>query len=54
VKNFTGIDSPYQPPEHAEIHIDIRCYSPEQTAEIIVRHLLEMSVQGTSGSGSST
>jgi bifunctional enzyme CysN/CysC len=33
LKNFTGIDSPYEPPENAEIHIDTTQMSPEQGAE---------------------
>jgi bifunctional enzyme CysN/CysC len=41
LKNFTGIDSPYEPPEAAEIHIDTTRLSPEQAADIIVERLLE-------------
>lgn len=41
LKNFTGIDSPYEPPEHAEIRIDTTGMSPEQAAELIVQHLLD-------------
>ncbi len=40
LKNFTGIDSPYEPPEHPEIHIDTSALTPEQAAEYIVQHLL--------------
>src|SRR6185312_5308838 len=32
LKNFTGIDSPYEPPEHAEIHLHTALYSPEEAA----------------------
>jgi len=35
LKNFTGIDSPYEPPENAEIRIDTTKTSPEQAAEEI-------------------
>ena len=38
--NFTGIDSPYEPPEGAEIRIDTTRVSAEDAAEIIVRRLL--------------
>jgi bifunctional enzyme CysN/CysC len=38
--NFTGIDSPYEPPEQAEIQIDTLALTPEQAAERIVRALL--------------
>jgi bifunctional enzyme CysN/CysC len=36
LKNFTGIDSPYEPPEHAEIRIDSAAMPPERAAEFIV------------------
>jgi bifunctional enzyme CysN/CysC len=35
LKNFTGIDSPYEPPEHPEIRIDTTALSAEQAAEQI-------------------
>ena len=38
--NFTGIDSPYEPPEHPEIRIDTMAMTPEQAAEHIVHRLL--------------
>ena len=40
LKNFTGIDSPYEPPESPEIRIDTTADSPEQAAERIVDWLL--------------
>jgi bifunctional enzyme CysN/CysC len=40
LKNFTGIDSPYEPPEHAEIHVDTTELSAEEAAELIVEKLL--------------
>jgi bifunctional enzyme CysN/CysC len=39
MKNFTGIDSPYEPPEQAEIHIETMSISAEQAAEQIVAQL---------------
>ncbi len=36
LKNFTGIDSPYEPPEHPEIHLRTALFSPEQAAEEIL------------------
>jgi len=39
LKNFTGIDSPYEPPEHPEIHLRTTLYSPEQAAEQIMLKL---------------
>jgi len=37
--NFTGIDSPYEPPEQPEVHIDTTVLSPEQSADRIVQVL---------------
>ncbi len=39
--NFTGIDSPYEPPEQPEIHVDTLALSAEQAADRIVEELLE-------------
>ena len=39
LKNFTGIDSPYEAPERPEIHVDTTRLSPEQAAELIVEHI---------------
>jgi bifunctional enzyme CysN/CysC len=41
LKNFTGIDSPYEPPEAPEIHIDTTRLSPVEAAERIVAQLFE-------------
>lgn len=38
--NFTGIDSPYEPPETPEIHIHTTGLSPEQAAERIMTYLI--------------
>jgi bifunctional enzyme CysN/CysC len=40
LKNFTGIDSPYEAPETPEIRIDTTRMTPEQAADIIVDCLL--------------
>jgi bifunctional enzyme CysN/CysC len=40
LKNFTGIDSPYEPPQNPEIHIDTTTMSPDQAAALIVDTLL--------------
>jgi bifunctional enzyme CysN/CysC len=39
LKNFTGIDSPYEPPEHPELHIDSTTTTAQQAAEIIAEKL---------------
>ena len=40
LKNFTGIDSPYEPPEHAEIHVDTTAMTADEAADLIVEKLL--------------
>jgi bifunctional enzyme CysN/CysC len=39
IKNFTGIDSPYERPEAPEIHIDTTAVAPEDAAALIVSEL---------------
>jgi bifunctional enzyme CysN/CysC len=46
LKNFTGIDSPYEAPEHPEIRIDTTQVSPMEAAEQIVAHLVTAGVVG--------
>jgi bifunctional enzyme CysN/CysC len=38
--NFTGIDSPYEPPENPEIHIDTTALTAEEAADLIVARLI--------------
>jgi bifunctional enzyme CysN/CysC len=38
--NFTGIDSPYEPPEHPELRIDTTAMTAEEAADRIVEELL--------------
>lgn len=40
LKNFTGIDSPYEPPQSPEIHIDTTTLSVDEAADQIVAHLI--------------
>src|SRR5690606_35336729 len=39
LKNFTGIDSPYEAPENPEIHIDTTAMTPDEAAEVIFTRL---------------
>jgi bifunctional enzyme CysN/CysC len=39
LKNFTGIDSPYEPPEAPELHLDTARLSPDRAAEIVLEYL---------------
>lgn len=41
VQGFTGIDDPYEPPEHAEVVLDTQEHSPEQNAEAVLAALAE-------------
>ena len=40
LKNFTGIDSPYEAPETPELHIDTTKMTPDEAAEAIVAKLI--------------
>ncbi|QZP08743.1 sulfate adenylyltransferase subunit CysN [Caenibius sp. WL] len=40
LKNFTGIDSPYEPPENPEITVDTTTMTAEEAAELIVEQVL--------------
>ena len=44
LKNFTGIDSPYEQPENPEVRIDTTVSAPEDAAELIVAHLRRMGI----------
>ncbi|HXN11406.1 MAG TPA: adenylyl-sulfate kinase, partial [Steroidobacteraceae bacterium] len=39
LRNFTGIDSPYEAPENPELRIDTRGASAEQSADTIILHM---------------
>jgi bifunctional enzyme CysN/CysC len=39
LQHFTGIDSPYEAPEHAEIRIDTMATSPDEAVDLIVAKL---------------
>jgi bifunctional enzyme CysN/CysC len=39
LKNFTGIDSPYEPPEDPEIRVDTTAMTAEEAAELIVARM---------------
>jgi bifunctional enzyme CysN/CysC len=40
LRNFTGIDSPYEAPSAPEIRIDTTGTSPERAAELVIDYLL--------------
>ena len=41
LKNFTGIDSPYEVPENAEVRVETTTQTPEQAVEQIVSYLTQ-------------
>lgn len=41
IKNFTGIDDPYEPPVQAELELETSCNSAEENARLIIGYLLE-------------
>ena len=43
LRNFTGIDSPYEAPEAPDIHIDTTVTGPDEAAEQIVRWIFDAS-----------
>lgn len=42
--NFTGIDSPYEPPEAPEVHVDTTALSPEQAADLVIDALRSLRI----------
>jgi len=40
IPNFTGIDSPYEAPEHAELVLDTVSETPEVLAQHVIARLL--------------
>jgi bifunctional enzyme CysN/CysC len=49
LKNFTGIDSPYEPPEKPEIYLDTGKATPEESASAIVDELRKAGMLGPAG-----
>ncbi len=46
LKHFTGIDSPYEPPEHPEIRIDTTVTAPTEAVDLIVDRLTQAGMLG--------
>ncbi len=47
LKNFTGIDSPYETPEAPELHIETQKHSAEDAANLIFAHLRTQGLIGS-------
>ena len=41
IKDFTGIDDPYEPPQHSEITLDTTKHTPEENAFLILSYLVD-------------
>ena len=39
IKNFTGIDSPYEAPDDPEIHLEMKGQSAEDAAGVVIKWL---------------
>jgi bifunctional enzyme CysN/CysC len=44
LKNFTGVDAPYEPPQNPEVHLMTPDRSPEDLAEIVLRDLADRQI----------
>jgi bifunctional enzyme CysN/CysC len=42
--NFTGIDSPYERPEHPEVHLDTESLTAEECADHVIEALIEAGI----------
>jgi bifunctional enzyme CysN/CysC len=39
LKNFTGLDSPYELPEHPEVRLDSSALAPEQAVQVVLQYV---------------
>jgi bifunctional enzyme CysN/CysC len=46
IRNFTGLDSPYEAPDAAEIHVNTVDLTPEAAADLIIERLKESRLIG--------
>jgi bifunctional enzyme CysN/CysC len=46
LKNFTGVDSPYEAPERPEVHLDTTFLAPEQGASMVIERLQQAGIIG--------
>ncbi|MEV6336688.1 adenylyl-sulfate kinase [Nocardia vinacea] len=50
--NFTGIDSPYEPPESPELHLDSSgTQTPDELADQVIEHLRRAGILATAAEG---
>ena len=46
LKNFTGIDSPYEPPQSPEVYLDTTSADPADSADLLVEKLRKAGILG--------
>src|SRR5437868_5412110 len=46
LKNFTGIDDPYEPPAHPELTIDASATTPQQATVLLLEYLEKQGILG--------
>jgi bifunctional enzyme CysN/CysC len=44
IKNFTGVDQPYEVPENADLHLQADREGPNVLAERVIEHLLKREI----------
>ena len=44
LKNFTGVDSPYERPEHPEVRLETTESTPERAVEILLQQLRQAGI----------
>jgi len=44
IKNFTGIDAPYEEPEYPEITLDAGTMTIEESVDMIIRYLKQQNI----------
>ena len=44
IKGFTGVDSPYEPPENPEIYINTTCLSINEASDMILSYLVRQEI----------
>jgi adenylylsulfate kinase len=54
LRNFTGIDDPYEPPEHPELVLQSDQFSPDQLAQQVLDRLAQLGKIPSTAGGSTT
>jgi len=44
IKHFTGIDSPYEPPEHPDVVLDTEVLSIEESVDVLLDYLRQRQI----------